>query len=70
MAGYAGVSTDDQTLDLQRDTPKSAKCRQIYEEHASGKTTLIGKDVLGLRARCNICTDVHKCGVAVLSAAF
>src|SRR6516162_9321478 len=38
--GYARVSTDDQTLDLQRDAPKRAKCRQIYEEHASGKTAL------------------------------
>jgi DNA invertase Pin-like site-specific DNA recombinase len=38
--GYARVSTDDQTLDLQRNALKRAKCRQIYEEHASGKTTL------------------------------
>lgn len=37
--GYARVSTDDQTLDLQRDPLKRAKCAQIYEEHASGKTT-------------------------------
>ena len=38
--GYARVSTDDQTLDLQRDALKRAKCRRIYEEHASGKTTI------------------------------
>jgi DNA invertase Pin-like site-specific DNA recombinase len=38
--GYARVSTDDQTLDLQRDALERAKCRQIYEEHASGKTAI------------------------------
>ena len=37
--GYARVSTDDQTLDLQRDALARAKCRKIYEEHASGKNT-------------------------------
>jgi DNA invertase Pin-like site-specific DNA recombinase len=37
--GYAGVSTDDQTLDLQRDALKRTKCREIYEEYASGKNT-------------------------------
>ena len=37
--GYARVSTDDQTLDLQRDALKRAKCREIYEEQASGKNT-------------------------------
>lgn len=35
--GYARVSTDDQTLDLQRDALKRAKCRELYEEHGSGK---------------------------------
>jgi len=35
--GYARVSTDDQTLDLQRDALKRAKCKEIYEEQASGK---------------------------------
>jgi DNA invertase Pin-like site-specific DNA recombinase len=37
--GYARVSTDDQTLDLQRDALKRARCREIYEEQASGKNT-------------------------------
>jgi DNA invertase Pin-like site-specific DNA recombinase len=37
--GYARVSTDDQTVDLQRDALKRAKCRHTYEEHASGKNT-------------------------------
>lgn len=37
--GYARVSTDDQTLDLQRDALKKAKCKDVYEEHASGKST-------------------------------
>jgi DNA invertase Pin-like site-specific DNA recombinase len=37
--GYARVSTDDQTLDLQKDALKHAKCRQVYEEQASGKNT-------------------------------
>jgi DNA invertase Pin-like site-specific DNA recombinase len=37
--GYARVSTEDQTLDLQKDTLKRAKCREIYEEQASGKNT-------------------------------
>jgi DNA invertase Pin-like site-specific DNA recombinase len=36
----ARVSNDDQALDLQRDALKRGKCRQIYEEHASGKTTI------------------------------
>jgi DNA invertase Pin-like site-specific DNA recombinase len=35
--GYARVSTEDQTLDLQRDALKQAKCRQVYEEQATGK---------------------------------
>jgi DNA invertase Pin-like site-specific DNA recombinase len=35
--GCARVSTDDQTLDLHRDALTRAKCRQIYEQHASRK---------------------------------
>jgi len=34
--GYARVSTEDQTLDLQRDALHEAGCLDIYEEHASG----------------------------------
>jgi DNA invertase Pin-like site-specific DNA recombinase len=37
--GYARVSTEDQTLDLQRDALKQAKCRQVYEEQATGTST-------------------------------
>src|SRR5271165_4160934 len=37
--GYVRVSTDHQTLDRQRNVLKRAKCRKIYEEHASGKNT-------------------------------
>ena len=37
--GYARVSTDDQTLDLQIDALQSAGCERIYREHASGKNT-------------------------------
>ena len=43
--GYARVSTEDQTLDLQRDALKRAKCREIYEEQATGKNT--GRPQLG-----------------------
>lgn len=35
--GYARVSTDDQSLDLQRDALKAHACERLYEEHASGK---------------------------------
>jgi DNA invertase Pin-like site-specific DNA recombinase len=37
--GYARVSTDDQSLDLQRDALLRAGCSLIYEERASGKAT-------------------------------
>ena len=36
LIGYARVSTDDQTLDLQRDALSKAGCEKVYEETASG----------------------------------
>jgi DNA invertase Pin-like site-specific DNA recombinase len=35
--GYARVSTDDQTLDLQLDALRWYGCEEIYQEQASGK---------------------------------
>jgi hypothetical protein len=35
--GYARVSTEDQTIDLQKDALKRARCRETNEEHATGK---------------------------------
>ena len=37
--GHARVSTEDQTIDLQKDALKRARCRETYEEHATGKNT-------------------------------
>lgn len=34
--GYARVSTEDQSLDLQRDALRQAGCERIYEEKESG----------------------------------
>src|SRR5271157_5387171 len=37
--GYARVSTEDQTIDLQKDALKRARCSETYEEHTTGKNT-------------------------------
>lgn len=36
LVGYACASTDDQSLDLQRDALNLAGCKQIFEDQFSG----------------------------------
>ena len=38
LIGYARVSTEDQSLDLQIDFLKSVGCHDIYQEKMTGKT--------------------------------
>lgn len=44
--GYAGVSTDDQNLDLQRDALTKAGCGQIYDETTSGKSATVRPELV------------------------
>ena len=43
--GYARISTDDQTLDLQRDAPTTAGCDQLF-----GVARIVGRALDGNRA--------------------
>ncbi len=38
ILGYARVSTQEQSIDLQNDALQKAGCEEIYEEKVSGKS--------------------------------
>jgi DNA invertase Pin-like site-specific DNA recombinase len=50
LIGYLRVSTDDQTLDLQRDALQAVGCLDMYEEHASGARATRPELAAALRA--------------------
>ena len=64
--GCARVSAEDQTLDLQKDALECAKCREVYEDQATGKNTACphleaclkslreGDTLAGSLARCSV----------------
>jgi hypothetical protein len=53
LIGYVPVSTDDQTLTLQRNAPNAAGCKWVFEDRGiSGTTrTRLGLDLAFSRIR-------------------
>ncbi|MEJ7608130.1 MAG: helix-turn-helix domain-containing protein [Bryobacteraceae bacterium] len=48
--GYARVSTQAQTIDLQKDTLRRARCREVYKEHEFERNLIRERTVAGLKA--------------------
>jgi DNA invertase Pin-like site-specific DNA recombinase len=46
--GYARVSTEDQSLDIQREQLTAAGCKRIFEEKASGKSAIVRDELQAL----------------------
>jgi DNA invertase Pin-like site-specific DNA recombinase len=46
--GYARVSTEDQSLDIQREQLTAAGCKRIFEEKVSGKSTDVRDELQAL----------------------